>query len=73
MRRRYENTGLDVYDMRKPCGPYPLCSDMGPLTNFLNAASTKDELGVTGVTWEPCNNQVCSAIRELFAMQVHVR
>jgi len=67
----YESTGLDVYDMRRPCGPYPLCSDMGPITDFLNSAETQAALGVTGVTWEPCNNAVNGAFQNDWMKTFH--
>jgi len=54
-------TGLNPYDMRKPCvtspgSPPGICYDMSSETDFLNDHQTKTLLGVPqSRTWEACN------------------
>jgi len=55
----YEELGMNPYDMRKKCGPYPLCYDFTNEQNFLNNAQTQRVLGVMGhIAWESCNDTV---------------
>lgn len=49
-------TGLNPYDLRKPCTVPPLCIDIGPETQFLNDNNVKALLGVpVSRKWEACN------------------
>uniref|UniRef100_A0A7S2V6R2 Carboxypeptidase n=1 Tax=Fibrocapsa japonica TaxID=94617 RepID=A0A7S2V6R2_9STRA len=56
----YQNTGLNVYDIRKPCGEADLCYDFSMVAEFLNKHSVKEQLGVVEESgaWEECDNQV---------------
>jgi len=56
----YYATGLNPYDIRKPCGESSLCYDMTSTETFLNLQSTKDALHVSDKikTWTECNNVV---------------
>ncbi|EGD73922.1 serine carboxypeptidase CBP1 [Salpingoeca rosetta] len=58
----YEAHGLNPYDIRKPCGPNPLCYDTRNVDKFLNTPSVQRQLGVPpGIKWESCNNTVNAA------------
>lgn len=58
----YERTGRNVYDIRVPCGPNPLCYDITPVQTFLNLPSTLEALGVHNMKkWSPCNYTVNAA------------
>jgi cathepsin A (carboxypeptidase C) len=56
----YEETGQNVYDIRKPCGPNPLCYDFSKETTFLNDAGIKSQLHVDPSVskWQSCNMAV---------------
>ena len=56
----FENTGLNVYDVRIPCKVPGLCYDFSKATAFLNRADVQQSLGVAaeGITWQSCNMQV---------------
>eukprot|EP00638_Chattonella_subsalsa_P003430 CAMPEP_0117757314 /NCGR_PEP_ID=MMETSP0947-20121206/14652_1 /TAXON_ID=44440 /ORGANISM="Chattonella subsalsa, Strain CCMP2191" /LENGTH=455 /DNA_ID=CAMNT_0005577173 /DNA_START=124 /DNA_END=1491 /DNA_ORIENTATION=- len=56
----YQRTGLNVYDIRVPCGEADLCYDFSHISKFLQLESTLQALGVSddSATWEECNNQV---------------
>jgi cathepsin A (carboxypeptidase C) len=56
----YEQTGLNPYDIRKPCGSNPLCYDFSAVTSFLNSKAIQEALHVSSesATWESCNYQV---------------
>ncbi|KAK3235151.1 hypothetical protein CYMTET_54635 [Cymbomonas tetramitiformis] len=58
----YEKTGLNPYDIRKPCGENPLCYDFSSVTKFLDLDSTRQALHVTSKSakWESCNYKVNS-------------
>jgi len=52
----YQVTGLNPYDIRKPCGDHPLCYDFSNIEKWLNLASTKKALHVKeGAKWATCN------------------
>jgi len=53
-------TGLNPYDIRKPCGDNPLCYDFSSIEKFMNSDATKKALHVDGhsSTWKTCNNLV---------------
>jgi len=42
------------YDYKIPCNDPPLCYDFTAVTNYLNQASVKSALGVTGHDWSAC-------------------
>jgi len=56
----YEESGLNVYDIRSPCGDSSLCYDFSPIDKFLRLESTLEALGVSqkSAAWNECNNQV---------------
>lgn len=56
----YYSSGLNPYDIRKPCGDDPLCYDFSNIDTFLNLESTRKALHVSDEvkTWESCNNGV---------------
>eukprot|EP00924_Labyrinthula_sp_SR-Ha-C_P000894 augustus_masked-scaffold_7-processed-gene-7.41-mRNA-1 protein AED:0.01 eAED:0.01 QI:0/-1/0/1/-1/1/1/0/452 len=56
----YQQTGLNVYDMRLKCEKPPLCNDYTNLEIFLHNPDILKEIGVDPekVTWEECNNVV---------------
>jgi cathepsin A (carboxypeptidase C) len=53
----YRMTGLNPYDIRKPCGDNPLCYDFSHVEKFMNLASTKKALHVDShnPNWQTCN------------------
>jgi carboxypeptidase C (cathepsin A) len=49
-------TGINLYDIRKPCSHLPLCYDFSIVENLLANASFKRLLGVPpDVSWSECN------------------
>uniref|UniRef100_A0A6S9GAZ6 Carboxypeptidase n=1 Tax=Heterosigma akashiwo TaxID=2829 RepID=A0A6S9GAZ6_HETAK len=56
----YQRSGLNVYDIRRPCGDSSLCYDFAPISKFLQLESTLAALGVSeeSARWEECNNKV---------------
>jgi len=50
-------SGRDVYDLRRPCGPHPLCGDYSHVTKYLRSDRVKKILGVEK-TWHTCNFNV---------------
>jgi cathepsin A (carboxypeptidase C) len=60
----YYNTGLNPYDIRKPCGESDLCYDFTNLDVFLNLESTRQTLHVSDKVdkWVSCNTAVDLAI-----------
>jgi cathepsin A (carboxypeptidase C) len=54
----YQMTGLNPYDIRKPCEVPPLCYDFSYIQNWLNEESTKQALHVDekhSHSWSSCN------------------
>lgn len=52
----YQVTGLNPYDIRKECGPHPLCYDFSFIEKWLNKDSTKAALHVKEeAKWQTCN------------------
>ena len=52
----YQLTGLNPYDIRKPCGSRPLCYDFSNIETWLNTAETKKALNVKeDAKWATCN------------------
>ena len=53
----YRATGLNPYDIRKPCGMNPLCYDFSHVEKFMNLDSTKKALHVAerNPSWQTCN------------------
>jgi len=66
----YENTGMNVYDMRIKCAVEPLCYDFSMVGTFLNDPETQKKLGVNK-TWESCNYKVNAAISEDWVHSFH--
>jgi cathepsin A (carboxypeptidase C) len=59
----YYNTGLNPYDIRKPCEG-DLCYDLTNVDTFLNLQTTRDAIHVSEkapAEWEDCNNKVNAA------------
>jgi cathepsin A (carboxypeptidase C) len=58
----YDKTGLNPYDIRKPCGDHPLCYDFSNIEKWLNKASTKLALHISEESnkWQTCNDAVNS-------------
>ena len=57
----YYATGLNPYDIRKPCGASGLCYNMTTTETFFNLESTRDALHVSDKApkqWVECNNKV---------------
>jgi cathepsin A (carboxypeptidase C) len=56
----YRMTGLNPYDIRKPCGDNPLCYDFSHVEKFMNLDSTKQALHVDAHNpkWQTCNMMV---------------
>ena len=55
----YQQTGRNVYDIRKECTHEPLCYDFSKANSFMNRADVQDALNVKGpVTWQSCNMDV---------------
>ena len=56
----YRATGLNPYDIRKPCGDNPLCYDFSHIEKFMNSDKTKEALHVKehDPTWQTCNMMV---------------
>eukprot|EP00744_Colponema_vietnamica_P000910 GILI01001568.1.p1 GENE.GILI01001568.1~~GILI01001568.1.p1 ORF type:complete len:481 (+),score=142.23 GILI01001568.1:42-1484(+) len=59
----YENTGLNVYDIRKPCIG-DLCYDMTQIINFMNLPQTQADFGVPQQSWTPCSMTVNQAFTD---------
>lgn len=58
----YLNNGWDFYDVTKQCAVPPLCTNMTPLTDFLNSATVQQTLGVNPPTvWQVCSDSVNGA------------
>eukprot|EP01063_Lacrimia_lanifica_P013415 TRINITY_DN2005_c0_g2_i5.p1 TRINITY_DN2005_c0_g2~~TRINITY_DN2005_c0_g2_i5.p1 ORF type:complete len:450 (+),score=220.19 TRINITY_DN2005_c0_g2_i5:49-1398(+) len=53
----YQRTGLNTYDITKPCDPLPLCYDFSAVNTYMNLQSTQEQIGVSK-EWETCNYQV---------------
>jgi cathepsin A (carboxypeptidase C) len=54
----YQMTGLNPYDIRKPCAVPPLCYDFSYIQDWLNEESTKQALHVDekhSHSWTSCN------------------
>ena len=60
----YYRTGLNPYDIRKPCGDSSLCYDFSNLDTFLNLDSTRASLHVSDKVekWVVCSTAVDLAI-----------
>jgi cathepsin A (carboxypeptidase C) len=60
----YYRTGLNPYDIRKPCGDSDLCYDFTNLDTFLNLDSTRESLHISEEVdkWVSCNTAVDLAI-----------
>lgn len=56
----YRATGLNPYDIRKPCGDNPLCYDFSKIEKFMNSDKTKAALHVSdhNPTWQTCNMMI---------------
>ena len=56
----YYNSGLNPYDIRKPCGDNDLCYNFTNIEIFLNLPETRAALHVSDRVkqWESCNNVV---------------
>ncbi|RYD81270.1 MAG: hypothetical protein EOP84_11265, partial [Verrucomicrobiaceae bacterium] len=56
----YYNTGLNPYDIRRPCGDNSLCYNMSNIDIFLNLPATRTALHVSEEVkqWESCNTAV---------------
>ncbi|KAL3778858.1 hypothetical protein HJC23_001469 [Cyclotella cryptica] len=56
----YRMTGLNPYDIRKPCGDNPLCYDFSHVEKFMNSDTTKKALHVDthNPTWQTCNMMI---------------
>lgn len=56
----YRATGLNPYDISKPCGDNPLCYDFSHIENFMNRAETKAALHVDehNPNWQTCNMMI---------------
>jgi len=56
----YYSSGLNPYDIRKPCGDSSLCYDFSNLDIFLNLESTRQALHISDQVkkWESCNTAV---------------
>jgi cathepsin A (carboxypeptidase C) len=54
---------FNLYDIRLPCEG-PLCYDFSFVDNFLDQPKVKKALGVTGRSWEECNNDVHRALSD---------
>lgn len=56
----YYNTGLNPYDIRKPCGDSDLCYDFSNIEVFLNKPEVRTALHVSDKVekWESCNTKV---------------
>ncbi|KAL3777836.1 hypothetical protein ACHAW5_003030 [Stephanodiscus triporus] len=56
----FRATGLNPYDIRKPCGDNPLCYDFSHIEKFMNSDKTKEALHVKehDPTWQTCNMMV---------------
>jgi len=56
----FENSGLNVYDIRIPCKVPGLCYNFSQATAFMNRADVQTSLGVRAqnITWQSCNMQV---------------
>jgi cathepsin A (carboxypeptidase C) len=64
----YESTGLNVYDIRKPCVG-SLCYHLGKVTDFMNQADVQQALGVApqASNWVACNYTVNGAFTKDWA------
>eukprot|EP00752_Nemacystus_decipiens_P007197 g6446.t1 len=58
----YMLSGLNPYDIRRPCGDADLCYDFTPIEKFLRLDSTRAALNVRedSAPWESCNMKVNS-------------
>lgn len=56
----YYNSGLNPYDIRKPCGDSSLCYNFTNIETFLNLETTRTALHVSSEVkkWETCNTAV---------------
>jgi carboxypeptidase C (cathepsin A) len=53
-----EQSGLNPYDVRVPCGPYPLCYDFNGVASLLAEPAVIKALGTTGHPWQACSQSV---------------
>lgn len=51
---------INVYNIKLPCNPPPLCYNFDNITQYLNLAATQEMLGVAShhIKWETCNDVV---------------
>lgn len=51
-------SGVNVYDVRRPCGDQPLCYDFSHIEMFLSQEHVSRALHTHGVRWRECNQRV---------------
>ena len=66
----YQQTGRNVYDMRKKCEHPPLCYDFSNVGKYLNNPDVQKQLGVSK-NWEECNMEVNSFFQQDFLRNFH--
>lgn len=54
----FEDTGLNVYDIRIPCEVPGLCYNFTLVTNFFNSPAVQTALGVRPTVWTTCSYDV---------------
>ena len=55
----YQQTGMNVYDVRRPCGESPLCyPEMDWISAWLNKEKVREALGVEVDGFESCNMDI---------------
>ncbi len=54
-----QSTGVNPYDVRRPCGKEQLCYDFSDIDSYLNQADVKEALGIPSAKkWSECNHVV---------------
>jgi len=53
-----EQSGLNPYDVRIPCGPFPLCYNMTGVSDLLAEPAVIKALGTQGHPWQECSQAV---------------
>eukprot|EP00316_Scyphosphaera_apsteinii_P004530 CAMPEP_0119320092 /NCGR_PEP_ID=MMETSP1333-20130426/51385_1 /TAXON_ID=418940 /ORGANISM="Scyphosphaera apsteinii, Strain RCC1455" /LENGTH=480 /DNA_ID=CAMNT_0007326703 /DNA_START=63 /DNA_END=1505 /DNA_ORIENTATION=+ len=51
-------SGINMYDVTKPCAVKPLCYDFSAVSAYLNAPATIEALGAKKSRWSSCNRLV---------------
>ena len=56
--------GINIYDIRKQCGPNPLCYDFSLLDKLMQDVTTRRSFSIpSNIEWEACSDKVASDLK----------